>query len=339
MFIPSVCGGAAWMADTKAMELSPELLTQAHYWMRLTRALDERGAFLHKQSKIVGGYFSQIGHEAISVAAGLALGPDDVAAPMHRDLGTYLVRGLHPRRILAQFLGRATGVSRGRDANLHGMGDLSLGLIGFISHLPASTGVIAGVAHAFKLKGEPRVAMAFFGDGGASQGLAHEALNWASVFHLPMVVICENNQYAYSTPLARQMRIEHVADRAAGYGMPGVIVDGNDFCAVYEAVTQAVERARAGGGPTLIECKTMRMRGHAIHDNMAYVPKELLETWAQRDPIARFEALLRERGLLDDAGLAALLERIDRELDEAQAYAEASPYPDPSEVTQGVYAG
>jgi len=327
------------MADTQAMELSPELLTQAHYWMRLTRALDERGAFLHKQSKIVGGYFSQIGHEAISVAAGLVLGPDDVAAPMHRDLGTYLVRGLHPRRILAQFLGRATGVSRGRDANLHGMGDLSLGLIGFISHLPASTGVIAGVAHAFKLKGEPRVAMAFFGDGGASQGLAHEALNWASVFHLPMVVICENNQYAYSTPLARQMRIEHIADRAAGYGMPGVVVDGNDFCAVYAAVTQAVERARVGSGPTLIECKTMRMRGHAIHDNMAYVPKELLETWAQRDPIARFEVLLRERGLLDDAGLAALLERIERELDEAQAYAEASPYPDPSEVTHGVYAG
>ncbi len=306
--------------------------------MRLTRALDERGAFLHKQSKIIGGYFSQIGHEAISVAAGLALGPDDVAAPMHRDLGAYLVRGLHPRRILAQFLGRATGVSRGRDANLHGMGDLSLGLIGFISHLPASTGVIAGVAHAFKLKGEPRVAMAFFGDGGASQGLAHEALNWASVFQLPMVVICENNQYAYSTPLARQMRIEHIADRAAGYGMPGVIVDGNDFCAVYEAASQAVERARAGGGPTLIECKTMRMRGHAIHDNMAYVPTELLETWARRDPIARIEALLRERGLLDDAGLAALLERIDHELDEAQAHAEASPYPDPSEVTQGVYA-
>lgn len=320
------------------MELPAELLTRAHYWMRLTRALDERGAFLHKQSKIVGGYFSQIGHEAISVAAGMALGPDDVAAPMHRDLGTYLVRGLHPRRILAQFLGRATGVSRGRDANLHGMGDLSLGLIGFISHLPASTGVIAGVAHAFKLKGEPRVAMAFFGDGGASQGLAHEALNWASVFQLPMVVICENNQYAYSTPLARQMRIEHIAHRAAGYGMPGVIVDGNDFCAVYRAVTEAVERARAGGGPTLIECKTMRMRGHAIHDNMAYVPKELLETWARRDPVAQMESLLRERGLLDDAGLAALLERIDRELDEAQAYAEASPYPDPSEVTQGVFA-
>lgn len=320
------------------MELPPELLMQAHYWMRLTRALDERGAFLHKQSKIVGGYFSQIGHEAISVAAGMALGPHDVVAPMHRDLGTYLVRGMHPRRILAQFLGRATGVSRGRDANLHGMGDLSLGIIGFISHLPASTGVIAGVAHAFKLKGEPRVAMAFFGDGSSSQGLAHEALNWASVFQLPMVVICENNQYAYSTPLSRQMNIQHIADRAAAYGIPGVIVDGNDFCAVYAAATEAVERARAGGGPTLIECKTMRMRGHAIHDNMAYVPKELLETWAKRDPIDRMEALLRERGLLDDASLAALLARIETELDEAQAYAEASPYPDGNEVTQGVYA-
>lgn len=320
------------------MELPPDLLRQAHYWMRLTRALDDRGTFLHKQSKIVGGYFSQIGHEAISVAAGLALGPDDVCAPMHRDLGAYLVRGLHPRRILAQYLGRATGVSRGRDANLHGMGDLSLGLIGFISHLPASTGVIAGVAHAMKLKGEPRVAMAFFGDGSASQGLAHEALNWAAVFELPMVVICENNQYAYSTPLSRQMRIEHIADRAAAYGMPGVIVDGNDFCAVYAAARAAVGQARAGEGPTLIECKTMRMRGHAIHDNQAYVPKELLAEWAARDPIAHLEAHLRARGLLDDDILEALLARIEQELDEAQAYAEASPYPEPSGVTHGVYA-
>ncbi|NCC31886.1 MAG: thiamine pyrophosphate-dependent dehydrogenase E1 component subunit alpha [Chloroflexia bacterium] len=320
------------------MELTADKLMEAHYWMRLTRALDDRGTFLHKQSKIVGGYFSQIGHEALSVAAGMALGPDDVCAPMHRDLGTYLVRGLTPRRIVAQFLGRSTGVSRGRDANLHGMGDLSLGLIGFISHLPASTPVIVGVAHAFKLKSEPRVAMAFFGDGSASQGVAHEALNWASVFQVPVVFICENNQYAYSTPLARQMRIEHIADRAAGYGMPGQIVDGNDFEAVYAVVHEAVERARAGGGPTLIEGKTMRMRGHAIHDNMAYVPKELLQTWAERDPIMRFEATLRERGLLDDARLAEVLERIEAELDEAQAFAEASPYPDGAEVREGVYA-
>ncbi|MGQ9482503.1 thiamine pyrophosphate-dependent dehydrogenase E1 component subunit alpha [Chloroflexus sp.] len=319
-------------------EIGDELLQQAHYWMRLTRALDDRGTFLHKQSKIVGGYFSQIGHEALSVAAALSLGPRDIIAPMHRDLGAYLVRGLTPRRILAQWLGRETGVTRGRDANLHGMGDLSLGIIGFISHLPASTGVITGVAHAIKLKGEPRVAMCFFGDGSASQGLAHEAMNWASVFELPMVIICENNQYAYSTPLSRQMAIKDIAQRAAGYAMPGVIVDGNDFAAVYRATKEAVERARAGGGPTFIECKTMRMRGHAIHDNMAYVPKELLAEWEARDPIARIEEVLRSRGLLDDAKLAALLARIEAELDEAQAFAEASPYPDPATLTDGVYA-
>lgn len=320
------------------MELSAELLHQAHYWMRLTRALDDRGTFLHKQSKIVGGYFSQIGHEAISVGAALALGPNDVAAPMHRDLGCYLARGITPRRILAQYLGRATGVSRGRDANMHGMGDLGHGIIGFISHLPASTGVIAGVAHAIKLKGEPRVAMAFFGDGSASQGLAHEAMNWAAVFRLPMVLICENNQYAYSTPLTRQMAIEHIADRAAAYGMPGIVVDGNDLPAVYTAARSAVDRARSGAGPTLIECKTMRMRGHAIHDNMAYVPPDLLAEWERRDPIRRLEGFLRERGLLDDTTLAALLARIEQELDEAQTFAEESPYPDGATVTDGVFA-
>lgn len=320
------------------MELPPDLLRQAYYWMRLTRALDDRGTFLHKQSKIVGGYFSQIGHEAFSVAAALALSPNDVIGPMHRDLGAYLVRGLTPQRILAQYLGRATGVSRGRDANMHGMGDLTHGIVGFISHLPASTGVMCGMAHGIKLKGEPRVAMAFFGDGSASQGLAHEALNWAAVFQLPIVFMVENNQYAYSTPLSRQMRIEHLADRAAAYGMPGVIVDGTDFSAVYRATVEAVARARAGDGPTLIEGKLMRMRGHAIHDNMAYVPKELLEEWARRDPLTRMETLLRERGLLSDADRAALTARVEAELDAAQQYAEEQPYPDGAQVREGVYA-
>ncbi|NTV66001.1 MAG: thiamine pyrophosphate-dependent dehydrogenase E1 component subunit alpha, partial [Oscillochloris sp.] len=304
----------------------------------LTRALDDRGTFLHKQSKIIGGYFSQIGHEAISVGAGLALGPEDVAAPMHRDLGTYLVRGITPQRILAQYMGRASGVSHGRDANIHGAGDLSFGIVGFISHLPASLPVAVGMAHAFVLKGEPRVAMAFYGDGSSSEGLAHEALNWAAVFQLPVVFICENNQYAYSTPIARQMRSPNIAARAAGYAMPGVAIDGNDFAAVYTTVATAVERARSGGGPTLIECKTMRMRGHAIHDNMAYVPAELLAEWAQRDPISLIEAQLRTRGLLDDPALATLLARIEAELDAAQAFAEASPYPDPATLTDGVYA-
>jgi TPP-dependent pyruvate/acetoin dehydrogenase alpha subunit len=319
-------------------EFSPELLARAHYWMRLARAFDDRIQLLHKQSKIAGGCFSQLGHEAISVGAALALGPDDIVAPMHRDLGAYLLRGMTPRRMMAQYFGRAAGVSGGRDANTHGCGDLSLGIIGYVSMLPASMPVALGAAHAFKIRGEPRVAMTFYGDGSSSEGLCHEVLNWAAVFQAPVVFICENNQYAYSTPLTRQMRVDNLADRAQGYGFPGFVVDGNDFFAIHRCVREAVDRARSGGGPSLIECKTMRMRGHAIHDNMAYVPKELLAEWRQRDPILRFEAALREQGLLDDPGLSDLLARIESEVDDAITYADSCPYPDPATLEDGVYA-
>jgi TPP-dependent pyruvate/acetoin dehydrogenase alpha subunit len=318
--------------------LTPDLLLQAHRWMRLTRAFDDRVQLLHKQSRIVGGCFSQLGHEAISVGAALTLGPHDVVGPMHRDLGVFLVRGMALPRLMAQYFGRASGVTGGRDGNTHGCGDLSLGIFGYVSSLPGLMPIALGAAHAFKLRGEPRVAMTFFGDGSSSEGLSHEVLNWAALFQVPAVFICENNQYAYSTPLVRQMRIVNIADRAAGYGMPGVVVDGNDLRAVYAAVGAAVERARAGGGPTLVECKTMRMRGHAIHDNMAYVPPELIAEWQQKDPVLRLEAALRAEGLLDDAGLAALLAQIEAEIDKAVAYAEASPLPDPATLEVGVYA-
>jgi pyruvate dehydrogenase E1 component alpha subunit len=320
------------------MDYTPDFLEGAHYWMRFTRAFDERLQNIFKQGKIAGGYFSQLGHEAISVGAALALAPDDVIAPLHRDIGAYFVRGMTARRLMSQYLGRVTGPSRGRDANLHGCGDLSLGIMGFVSMLPASLPVTVGAAHAFKIKGEARVAMNFFGDGSSSEGLSHEALNWAAVFNVPAVFIVENNQYAYSTPLTKQMRIKDIADRAVGYGFPGIVVDGNDFFAVHEAAKSAIERARSGGGPSLIECKTMRMRGHAIHDNMAYVPKELIEEWSQRDPILRFENHLREVDVLDDAKLAALVKRIEDEIDDAQAFAESAPYPEPATLTEGIYA-
>lgn len=320
------------------MEFSPQLLERAHYWMRFTRAFDDRLSALFKQGKLVGGLFSQIGHEAISVGAALALDDDDVIAPLHRDVGAYFVRGMTPARVMSQYLGRETGPSRGRDVNMHGCGDLSLNIVGFISHLPQTLPVAVGIAHAFKLKREPRVAMNFFGDGASSEGLVHEAMNWASVFRVPMIFIVENNRYAYSTPTARQMRVENIADRAAGYGMPGVVVDGNDFFEVHETTVQAVEHARKGEGPVLIECKTMRMRGHAIHDNMSYVPKELLAEWEQRDPIARLELRLREMGLLDDAKQTELMARVVRDLDAAQAFAENAPFPDPEQLTQGIYA-
>jgi len=319
------------------MEYDPEFLLDALYWMKFTRAFDDRLIALFKQGKLVGGLFSQLGHEAISVGAALALGKDDVIAPMHRDIGAYFVGGMTPARLMSQYFGRATGPTGGRDVNLHGCGDLSLGIVGIVSHIPQSTPVAVGMAHAFKLRREPRVAMNFFGDGASSEGLIHEALNWATVFQVPVVFIVEHNQYAYSTPVRQQMRVSDIAARAPGYDLPAVIVDGNDFFAVHAAARDAVNEARQGGGPRLIECKTMRMRGHAIHDNMAYVPRELVEEWQLRDPVARMVARLQEMALLDDSTLAAIEARIERDLDAAQAFAEQSPLPDTSKLTQGVF--
>ncbi|NOZ71622.1 MAG: thiamine pyrophosphate-dependent dehydrogenase E1 component subunit alpha [Chloroflexi bacterium] len=321
-----------------APTLSPEQKLELYYWMRLTRTFDDRMLALWKQGRGVGGTFSQRGHEAIAVGAAYALEPDDVVAPMHRDLGCNLLRGLTPRRIFANLLGRETGVTRGRDANLHGMGDLNLGIIGFISHLPQSLGVALGIAMSFRYRHEPRVALTFTGDGASSAGLFHEVLNLSSVFDAPLVIIVENNQYAYSTPLSQQMKVFDIAERARGYGLPGVIVDGNDVEAVYAVVCEAVARARAGKGPTLIEAKTMRMLGHAIHDGAEYVPKELLEEWERKDPITSYEAVLQSEGVADAVELEEIGARCEREIEDAIAYAEASPWPSAESVSQGVYA-
>lgn len=319
-------------------ELGREGRRELLYWMQLTRTFDETMVALWKGGRGLGGTFSQRGHEATSVGAGYALAPDDVVAPMHRDLGCYLLRGMAPARIFGNLLGRANGVSAGRDANLHGMGDLNLGIVGFISHLPHSLPVALGLAMNFTYRSERRVALTFTGDGASSAGLFHETLNLAAVFNAPLVVIVENNQYAYSTPLAQQMKVPDIATRAAGYGIPGVQVDGNDVEAVYAVTGEAIERARAGGGPTLIEAKTMRMLGHAIHDGFEYVPRELLAEWEARDPLR----LYRERLLTEDAvteqDLAALRARCDEEIAAALAEAEAAPLPDAEDVTNRVYA-
>lgn len=320
------------------MTLTNDQCLDLYYWMKLTRAVDDRLMLLYNQGRVLGAAFSQLGHEATSVGAAYALGADDIIAPMHRDMGAYLVRGMSAASIMAQHLGRVTGPSRGRDGNMHGLGDLSLGIIGFVSMLPDSLPVTIGVAMSFWLREEPRVALTFFGDGGTSTGKFHEALNFAGVYRLPVVLICENNQYAYSTPLTRQFAIQDIADRAAAYGFLGVIVDGNDVLAVHEVTKEAVDRARQGGGPTLIECKTMRMRGHAAHDNAEYVPPDLLETWQQKDPIHCCEQTLRERGILTPAVQQQIEQRVTAELDEAQTFAEQSPLPDPNDVQQGVFS-
>jgi len=309
-----------------------------YYWMRLTRTFDERMVALWKQGRGVGGTFSQRGHEAISVGAGCALGPDDIVAPMHRDLGTFLVRGITLRRIFANLLGRATGVTGGRDVNIHGVGDLSLGIFGFISHLPHSLPVGLGAAMSFRYRGEPRAALSFTGDGGSSAGLFHEALNLAAIYNAPWVCLVENNHYAYSTPVSEHMKITDIARRADGYGIPGIIVDGNDVEAVYAVVHTALERARSGGGPTLIEAKTMRMLGHAIHDGAEYVPAELLAAWEARDPLQCYEARLIAEGIADRPELDEIGQRCAAEVEDAIVFAEASPWPDPETVTDGVYA-
>lgn len=318
--------------------LSNEQRIELYYWMQLTRAFDDLMVATWRGGRGLGGVFSQRGHEAISIGSGYALAPEDVVAPMHRDLGCYLLRGMAPVRIFANMLGRANGVSRGRDVNLHGAGDLGLNLVGFISHLPHSLPVAVGVAMSFTYRREARVALTYVGDGSSSAGLFHESLNLASVQKAPFVLIVENNQYAYSTPLSQQMNIADIAVRAASYGIPGVVVDGNDVEAVYAATKTAVERARAGDGPSLIECKTMRMLGHAIHDGAEYVPRELLAEWEKRDPIVTYAARLVAEGVADQDELNEIAHRCAVEVADALAEAERSPFPDAATVTEGVYA-
>jgi pyruvate dehydrogenase E1 component alpha subunit len=265
------------------------------------------------------------------------MGPNDVGAPIQRDMGVHITRGLEPWRIFAQYMGRADGPARGRDGNVH-LGDSSLGLYAMVSHLPAMLPVAVGMALAFRIRGEKRVAVGWTGEGASARGDAHEAMNLAGVRHLPIVFVIDNNQWAYSTPSYLEYAVEHLADRAAAYGFDGVVVDGTDVLAVYREAKHAIEKARDGGGPTLLECVTLRMEGHAIHDDAYYVPKDLLEEWARRDPIERFRNWLRDHAGLTDDEEHALIAGVKRQLSDALERAEASPVPDPSTLLDGVYA-
>jgi pyruvate dehydrogenase E1 component alpha subunit len=299
--------------------------------MLLMRGLEERAMSLYRQGKVPGSFYDGYGQEAISAGAAFAMAPQDRLCILHRDLAAHIVRGVAPARILAQYLGRSGGITRGRDGNVH-FGDRNLGCVGMVSMLPDMMLVATGMAMAFKLRGEPRCAMTWFGDGSTSRGDFHEAMNWAGVQKLPVIFILENNQYAYSTPLDKQFAIDPV-ERAAAYGFVGYTVDGNDVEAMFEVARAARERAIAGAGPTLIEAVTMRMHGHAAHDDMKYVPTELVEEWRRRDPIERQETRLRERGVDIDAVRSSVAAEIDAAAEEALA----SPMPDPGDATDGVF--
>jgi|SRR5450755_1004013 len=299
--------------------------------MLMMRGIEARAMNLYRQGKVPGSFYDGFGQEAVSAGGAFAMAPEDRLCILHRDLAAHLIRGVDPARIIAQYLGRATGLTAGRDGNVH-FGDRRLGCVGMVSMLPDMMLVATGMAMAFKLRDEPRCALAWFGDGSTSRGDFHEAMNWAGVQRLPVVFVLENNQYAYSTPLAKQFAVDPI-QRAAAYGFVGVTVDGNDVEAMFEATRAARQRALAGEGPTLIEAMTMRMHGHAAHDDMKYVPTEQVEEWRKRDPIERQETRLRSVGVDVDALRAA----VQAEIDAATEVALAAPMPDPATAVDGVF--
>jgi TPP-dependent pyruvate/acetoin dehydrogenase alpha subunit len=312
--------------------LEPSDRVELLRYMLLMRGIEERAMTLYRQGKVPGSFYDGYGQEAVSTGAAFAMGPADGLCVLHRDLAAHLVRGVSPARILGQYMARAGGVTGGRDANVH-FGDHRLGCVGMVSMLPDMMLVATGMAMAYSLRDEPRCALTWLGDGATSRGDFHEAMNWAGVQRLPVIFVLENNQYAFSTPLRLQFAVDPV-ERARAYGFPGVVVDGNDVEAMFEVTRQARERALAGGGPTLIEAMTMRMHGHAAHDDMRYVPPALVEHWRDRDPIAAQERRLRTAGIDTSAVRAG----VDREIELAAAEALAMPEPDPSTATDRVFA-
>jgi TPP-dependent pyruvate/acetoin dehydrogenase alpha subunit len=292
---------------------------------------------LYRQGKVVGGVYSGLGQEAISVGTAYALEPQDVISPVIRNVGAMIIRGFRPRDLFLQYMGRRDGPTGGRDANTH-FGDVSRGVVAPISMLGETVPVAAGIALAAKIKKEKRVAVAYVGDGAMSTGPFHEGVNFAAVQKLPLLIVGENNGWAYSTPIEKQMAVRSMAVRAQAYGIRAVAVDGNDVLAVYQATLAATLRMRRGGGPEMVECLTMRMKGHAEHDDARYVSPEAFEKWRKRDPILRYEKYLREKKLMTSEEKAAIEERIEREIREDVAFAEASPFPAPEEAARPVFA-
>lgn len=317
--------------------LGREALLQIYYYMRLTRAMEDRTRTLFLQGRIVGGVYTGQGHEATTVGAATLLREDDCIVPQHRDLGMHLVRGTSPRAVMCQWLARGNSPTLGRDGQLH-IGDIHHGVVPSISMLGESLPVACGVALTMKMRKRTTIVLAPCGDGATNTGPFHEALNFASVQKLPIVFLIENNGYAYSTPTYKQFAIENLSDRALAYGMPGESVDGNDVMTVIEAVRKAVQHARSGQGPVLVECKTFRVRGHSEADKADYVPRQLREEWLAKDPIARFEVYLTKKHNLTSAEKAEIEAKVKATVDDAVNFAEQSPAPDAETVAEYAFA-
>jgi len=314
-----------------------QLLLRIFETMVMTRAVEDRMVSMYRSGDLLGSLYTGHWHEAISVGTASALRQDDFLAPIHRDLGAHLWRGMDPAQIMASFMGKATSPTGGRDGTLH-YGRLDLNIYNLPSHIPDNYPVALGFAFAFQYRDQDGVSLAYCGDGSTSEGNFHESLNIAAAMKLPAIFVVENNQYAYSTPVRMQSAVKDYSVKAQAYGMPGVTVDGTDVLAVHDATSEAVARARAGDGPSLIEGVTMRMHGHAEHDPADYVPREMLEEWQKRDPVALFENVLLEHGIIDEETASRTRGAARQKAIEARKKALADPLPDPATVEQGVYA-
>ena len=311
---------------------------EIYRWMLLNRKMETALENLYKQGKVVGGVYFGLGQEACSCASAYALKNDDWLGPMIRNQGSLLVRGFSARDIMMQYMAKAGSPTKGRDASSH-FGDIDRrNVVAPISTLGDLIPVLSGVALGARLQGRNIAVMTYIGDGGQSTGVTYEGLNFAAVQKLGLVLFVENNLWGYSTPADMQFCVKDLAERAIAYGIPGVIVDGTDACQIYDAAREACERARHGEGPTLIEAKMMRMKGHAIHDAAEYVPKPLFEYWKKRDPIARFENyLVNIKKWLTRQENESLIADVDRELDADREFAVASPMPTPESAAGGTY--
>jgi TPP-dependent pyruvate/acetoin dehydrogenase alpha subunit len=319
-------------------QLSKAQRLELFHYLKLNRVVEEKLANLYRQGKVVGGLYRSLGQEACSVGSAYALERGDIFTPMIRNLGAIFVRGGRPRAVFAQYMAKATGPTRGRDLNVH-FGWLADegSMPSVISMLGDMIPILTGAVIAERMKGRQTVALNWIGDGGTSTGAFHEGFNFACVQKAPLVLIVENNKWAYSTPTRKQTANPRFVDRAKAYGCFGEQVDGNDILAVYETTRRAVARARRGEGPTLIEADTMRMRGHAEHDDMKYVPRELLDEWSARDPLARYERELLETGAATKGELDQVTAELDAFVQGELEWAERSPLPDPDSGLDGVY--
>jgi len=320
------------------MEIADKDLSQMYRWMMLDRRFEERTFELLKLGKLVGFHHPNVGQEAVDVGTCYGLRKDDTIMPTHRGKGKYLLKGVDMKVMMAGMFGRRNGSGKGRGPASHS-GDNSIGLLAGTGLIGSGIPISTGAALAMKLEKKDSVALHFFGDGASNRGDFHEALNFAGVMKLPIVYVCDNNCYAMSVPQSCAMAISDIAIRAAGYGFPGVVVDGNDLLGVYEATQEAISRARRGEGPTLIECKTYRWMGHSINDPAVYRSAEEVEGWKKKCPVKRFEAVLQRKGLLDDAKAGEIDRSVQEEIEEAVRFAEASPLPLPEDTLLGVYAG